>query len=1060
MKMEMKRAKRLLGILIAFALTFLGVTEGIAPLVYSAEKETASQEELLDEKAEQKGSEESINEDTLKEEAPSEDRLSEEAVEEGLEEGLSLEEYLESDAAAYTITFVKDDAELWEDAKDYADKRDDLSIDEKGIVTQTFSSTDSESELAPILYTKAGKAVRKTETFSCKVTETYKYWVEGDGSAGSGHYEYGTRIVTKYVDAGTKVSDIKSYAKINNIELIPNWVDANIVFDTESLKGAKNPNYYPWGLYYEAGDKLELDPCTEGLTEDLRFSLWTCSFGGGTESKVPSQSVDGSKKYIIDTSGKTGTLKISAVWKPLSYKITYEKSQEQLNKFAGESIEIKEESKWTDNGQTWTASIRNKGYTALSDLYGMIGWSFNTGGSEGEDEYFIPITRASDITVLELVDMMDLKGIDSDTGEITLYAVWGNRLYNISYVGIDSKNLPWGYSKSYSTTLPTAEEVNKGEIDPEFSEKKNFICWSLSKDYKDEVTEVSVDTIGSGEGGDVTLYTIFESKNMISQVEDHQQAFADAKIKQINSLRLFDKKDYAVFYLSDANTQVDPDSISIAENDYFELCSADSLKAVLGNGYATVGIKVKDGVDFSKFDEIKKASVTLKYKFLDEKEEREITTKIKLDLKMPVFTFIRNKGTIYEKLRVKDDAGNEEPAIFYLDEKSGKSVLTVEKRGGEWETDYVDAKKNKVDKVSVALTEDNLIKIENTGYVGNGYIRIRNTDWIDGVYCYSKFNFLKKEDSDLELTPSNVKLNSSGDDKAEVLVSFKDGVNLDPAKVKVEPKDSLPEGVEYTYDDTEGVITVTCKKGTSKTNSIALLVSYDGLDKKPKKLTVKIDNKASQKPVTFKAGGKIDGLAGGNIFLTPTIKGYSGKIKSVDIIKEEAIKGTDPNGENLLYQAKWDGEYIKISDGNSFVPNVVKTKVTLEITLDTGVKLTGDYVVAPIVMKPTVKVLNTTTYNKKESDDGKVNLKAITPVIVVYDYNYYLAPKRIERRLYTFDMTDPDSNYSKDGSKFSQAAGFVIAEECMNIKGVATGTYKDGIISMIEDEDFAAKAKK
>ena len=105
--------------------------------------------------------------------------------------------------------------------------------------------------------------------------------------------------------------------------------------------------------------------------------------------------------------------------------------------------------------------------------------------------------------------------------------------------------------------------------------------------------------------GDVTLYAVYTSRYPVPELSANNVA-ADKEFKAIQNtkLDLLDRDSYAVISLVGTGVSADPKTVQLEGEGtkYFELCEVDSRKAILGHGYAAIGIRLKEEADGKPVD--------------------------------------------------------------------------------------------------------------------------------------------------------------------------------------------------------------------------------------------------------------------------------------------------------------------------------------------------------------------------------------------------------------------------------------------------------------------------
>lgn len=594
--------------------------------------------------------------------------------------------------------------------------------------------------------------------------------------------------------------------------------------------------------------------------------------------------------------------------------------------------------------------------------------------------------------------------------------------------------LPESYNIGETILLPGPDVIDQGLTDPEFSEKYDFICWTKNKWIRRDVASLGKN--GDIHDGDVTLYAVYSPKQMTASVNEGQHAAAkEFKAVQVNKPNLADRTDYAVFRLEGGDVHADMLSVSFSngtkETEFYELCVVDSTKAKLGRGYATIGIRLKDSVSADRIRDAKKAvKLELKVRGINDPEESAQTISVKLaaHYKLPGILPDAKNLTIYPDRLAADGR-----AEFFLKERKG--VLVTELLDGKWELDFVDASKAKViPDVQLFLMADNRIKLSASKEV-KGYIRLRNTNWIGGAFCYASITIIQSnKKASLKLSEKKVTLNNAYDtEEAFVRVGLSGGMAGTVSGISVTLVGKWPEtGLSVSLND--GVIRISGAKDVKKGN-YKLKVSADGM--KAKSLTVKVVDTKADKALKFGVKGTADAVYGGQLFLSPKINGFSGEIRSARVVRESiSLDKLDPS--LMRYEAYWDGQNVVLSATDYFKPLTQTMNVSVELTLSTGRTLTADAKIKPQVGKFSLKVLNVVVSGNSVS----------TPVMASYSWKFYYSPKGWEKRVSDFNLTDPEVNeLIKVGDKNGELAG-------ITKNGLFTGSYKDGLVTISLDPGY------
>lgn len=665
---------------------------------------------------------------------------------------------------------------------------------------------------------------------------------------------------------------------------------------------------------------------------------------------------------------------------------------------------------------------------------------------------------------------------------LTIYAVWEPARYRISYVGIkvrpvsvneagadtandtinidgtqmevvsvdnegpaiNSDALPDFYTYDTTTVLPTAAEINEGKIDKDFSEYNRFLCWSNSRKFLYNHIITALGREGQVKYGDVTLYAVYTSRYPVPELSANNVA-ADKEFKAIQNtkLDLLDRDSYAVISLVGTGVSADPKTVQLEGEGtkYFELCEVDSRKAILGHGYAAIGIKLKEEVDGKTVDasavtEIVKnkdlQKMNIKVQGIDHKTDEKgqpvycvIPVKLDMTYKIPKYKLTAASGTMYTN-HVK--AGDS--AWLVVSEKNGGLMLDT--YGGDWVADYADKDKSTyktVDPsdVSVSVEGDEFI-VEAKSPHKTGCIRLRNTSWVEGAYTYCPYKISEnKKDPSLMFMGNKIELNTEGNNETStVRALFKGGMGLDPSRLGYDPvKSSLAEGLKVTVDKVNGTISVT-RKGQVKKGSYKVYVTYDGL-KKGVNLSVKVSDTKPEKAVKLRATGAIDSFAGGSMYLTPRVTGYAGTIEDVYVVESD--------GDKSGFDAVWLGQVIELATNDDYVPFSNKANLNLKVKLSTGVELPA--VCKLKYQKGKIKVnAYTADLNVKTVSGAAVETSVSTPVIVTYNYTHYATPLMKTGKIYTVDLT------REEGSK-------LVDVECKaDSSGLASVKYERGVLTV------------
>ena len=700
------------------------------------------------------------------------------------------------------------------------------------------------------------------------------------------------------------------------------------------------------------------------------------------------------------------------------------------------------------------------------DGFSFAGWKYRFG--EGAVQEAVPVTETDDEGNTTITGWTIATG--HHTEKLTAYPIWDPYHYSISYVGIkvkadvlpeadgafdeyadgeevvlDVTELPTSYTAVTSTVLPTAEEINKGVLDPAFSEENVFLCWSKSRKYNKTVR-----TLGKGgevKSGDVTLYVIFTSKYPTPKLDADEYAESGFTAQQINEFNLLNKGEYAVVELIGKGMSADVNTVELTEKSakYFELCTVDDRWAQQGQGYATIGIRLKPEVDFATAQlALKEKKIKLKVlgttPEMDENEQpvySEVSLSLKMKLKVPKYKMSTTMGTLYTSLQGEGE--DKKPGVFVVREKNG--AMDPETVGDEWVADFVTESGKTytavpAEDVAVEVDKENNIIVSAYKGIKKSYIRLRNNGWLDGAYQYYSFTIkeITKEPT-LELSAKKVTLNKGyEDEEASVTVRYKGGMTLDPSLLSLNTS-LLPAGITAELDGDRIIV----KGGKDlKPVSYKVSVSCKGV-KKPVALSIKVDKTVAEKAAKIKVKGALDAVMGGSLYLTPSVKGFGGTITDIRVKAEE--------GKVSAFETEWNGSSAELYTNKNYVPTTAKIEIPMEIVMSTGRVL-------PFTVKTTPKkgIVKLDVYEaalavpEEGLVDGPVSVSV--PVIVTYTYKYYIDANTSCTRVYTADL-------STDEGK----ARFLVGEEqkLLSREGVYTGSYKDGVITITYTGGYPVK---
>ncbi len=990
---------------------------------------------------------------------------------------------------SYKIIYIMEEGvslrEDWEN-KLSETGNESISMGEDGQVIQTFDK-DSEDILAQLVYVKNGSFTRRESRWKLFYEEE-EYVPPYRDSKGYWHNP-DPRIVTKtlIVSANTAVKTLQQYALNGVIRVYPNWEDPGSLLHVDfhsnlEPDSVKSIEFNPSDLRFEVPGNR--DERLQFKNDGFMVVSWNIVQDGSGEGTVY-RHTDVDMEELLEMgsgNGKSWKLDLYAQWEKLSYDMVFDRNIEQLSAKGVQALDPGVSTNETDDiakDYAWDETVSVNGYTTDHPGYEMLGWAF----TKDAEEAVITVDGLSKLTADEVFTMKEASPVADDKESMVLYAVWGYHQYKIVYRGIKvlsanavsensisgnssltsagnnvedisesvfcdnalkyeilgeeetaaiTKGLPLTYTIGEQLILPGPDYINEGATDPEFTDEYDFICWTKNKWMR-----VDVRTLGKNgdiNGKDVLLYAVYSPKQMTASVNVAQSA-SKFKVQQINTLNLLDSRDYAVIRITDTDSHADMLSVSFdngkTETDYYELCEVDSTKAKLGQGYATIGIKLKDSV---RADKIKQAEtdkkLLIRVRGVNDPEGSEQTLSIKLKTvyKIPSFRFDAKSVTIFPAL-----TGEDGKAEFMINEKNGNFSSCL--LAGKWELAYVDTSKNNIiDNVELSLTGDNSILLNASKETNvKGYIRIRNTSWIEGAYSYVSLpvkNSTKK--ASIVITKKIITLNNTSENE-EVFVGIKTsgGMMTDALDYTLTPDKKWPEK-GLTAELVKGGIRINGAKNVKKGVYI-IKVSCEGMKKKLLKVKV-VDTKA-EKALKFKIYGKVDAVYGGQVFLKPQIKGFSGEIVSVKLTKESvALDREDP--ELMRYEAFWDGAYVVLSATDDFRPHTEKITETVELTLSTGQKLSTEVVLNPVKGKFKLNALNAVVSGNSVS----------VPLMASYTWKFYYGPKICEKRISDFDMTKPEVN---DMIRIEDPGS-------LNKKGVYALSYDKGIITVNKEPDHKA----
>lgn len=887
--------------------------------------------------------------------------------------------------------------------------------------------------------------------------------------------------------------DVTFYAQYTGI-------GTSIVYDEDSFHGVPN-NPKNTRKEYKPGEKL----LVAGIDYDstywpsgfyFRFYGWKYRFGDG-ELQMAEK---GEKFYEIDTTGRSECLTLYAIWYPSQWNVDYMSNPDQLNKAdpsLGKLVSVEEDrigyfgprKDYISENKSFTCKTVDGGQ-AISDLH-TIGWAYTPDATEPEI-WCDSLNEKDFMTIAQ--EMLD-RGIQVEdiwAGRMKLYSIWGYDTYRINYGNIaDDDKLPKHYNSHETLMLPTAEEMNQGELAPMYSEKYNFLGWSTSPTEMMPVSAsggaVGISSLG-GEGeiksGDVTLYAVFEQKIGTEDEDLELKSAKEFEAFQVeDKFNLMDTGNYSVVRLHCGEKYADPASLKLLgvgecdENgdyddahgkEFFELCPVDSTKAQIENGETVVGIRLRrdkcnsTGVKLTQQKGNNK--LRLRVRGMDEKGNKDpyytqVVFELNLSCTVKGISLSSWSGFIYEKELGKDEEGNTKPAVFHLSNKDG--MLNIMQGTGTWEYGYAYSGSEDtpvsedIVKVVGKSPEDIIVyaypdKLQDST---KGYIIIRNSNWVEGVYRHCEFNLTKKTTNpSLKLSSSTVELNDYSDkEKAVVTVSFSGGMELDPSKLQLD---------ENTVKKLSNVLRVSLKgnqiiikgKNITPAKSYSLGVVYDkgGLNKSIK-MKICVKNTSPIYGLKLSAIGNPDAVMGGTIWLKTEITGFSGEIVSVRM-----------NKKNSMYDAAYDGHYIVLKTNENFVYQWGSVIERVCVKLSTGVEVSGDVSISTEYGSVSVYCQDRTIY----SGDSTTTT---TPLIVQYTYTAYNTPMDSEKRIY---FADEKETIRKQSSLSSAPVTVPLVEVSPNpvliqqtdngegpLKGVTT-SLQDGMLSLtVADENLPLEEK-
>lgn len=1085
------------------------------------------------------------------------------------------EEYapVDNDTAGteYKIIYVMEDGVALSDsaaADIEATGNDRISIGADKTVTQTFEAGSADA-LAPLVYSKEGKTVGNDQTW--KLTYSESYVIPGESG---GESTTGTRTVTKYFPSDAKVSDVQSYADGNKVvHLYPNWVEPNITYDIESLRGAVNPNSSI--VRYDTGRPVILAPITENIPDKTVFDGWSYKFGNGEITDAAPVEGDTTGKQQIDTTGHYGselltiyanftvseaavvfdtdslggkknpnegitsyvpgknvildplddrsdrefigwsykfgdgeytaaaddngrsvistvkengkkhteTLTIKAVWLKAEIPLLLMTNIDNLHKIAQNARVLNR------NGREMPGDrIETKYYDVTPLLYSyenfytdaqgfeQIGWSYTSEAPDGKPDHYL--FDGKNTRMSEVAKDAFLKGYfnGEENEPLTLYATWGYKTYSISYDSVidDPKGLlPRMYNIGENLTLPTAEEMNKGEIAPRFSSRLEFKYWTTSKNGTNEIKSLGKD--GDIQSGNLTLFAKYEQ--IVGGGDDE-----DPKITKDREFNAYQKhflnilnayEQLVICFKPSGNgkaLRVDPRNIRLVEADdeavadlknkpegskYWEVCAVDTDRASIERGYTCVGLRLKKSVleDESIRPEeiVKNDKIAFRVRGIDDSTGEYadhytiVTTLLNINFTVPQYKLDKSK------IDLNGIPGNS--ATVRMKEKSKE--MSTDKNDGEWELDFVRTGDTQpLDFVTVKTetndckTEEVVLSISDITRLTNkekikGNIRIRNTKWYPRKFCNIGFDIGYNADKQpkLTLSKSQITLNNTVSNESDEVRLMLDGAGEVDMSMTTWESTATDKGVKIEKDPEKHALVITGKKGI-KTGNYNVKVKYSNpAYEKDSIATLKIvvSNIKNDKGATFKiAGGAIYAAGDSQVFIEPTVKGFAGEIKSVAIKKN--VKCSE-NGK-FIYKVKWDGRYVILTKSPDYVFQEGGYQETIRLTMSTGNYVYGKIKIVPKTGTVDLEIPDTDIYSGSDP-------AGYVPVVWNYNYQYYTSPSRVEFRTRAIDANNEKILY-QTGTKKPVERYIVSANEDYPMDtSYVTGRYnaRDGIIT-------------
>ena len=888
------------------------------------------------------------------------------------------------------------------------------------------------------------------------------------------------------IDTTGHKEDLTIYAK---------WIDANkttVTFDEASLRGVENPNA---GITeYTPGKELQLS-FPKSAPEDSTFLGWRYHFEN--EETVPARLLEGSEDVsVIPTTGKGTPLFIEAVWLDGSTEIQVVawSNQADLHKKSpssnvlddvGDPVQEDLKISFIPNPKyTMKRPKEFKEYKCDSEELEQIGWAFSAEPENNKPDccYLFELSEKPWRTVIK--EAFGKGGLDADN-KLQLYAIWDYASFRISYDGLigdaigNNSAFPKVYNSGETLILPTAEEINKGELLPEFSEKYIFEGWTNSEKGTQEIKTLGKD--GDYNGAAVTLYAKYKVRTGDEDEDlpiDRHDYFA-YNIGHNNKYNILYPDEPLLIYISPRRNglRADPRYIKLLEdkstddvyndwkdkewpdNKYWEICPIDTSNIPVEKCETVFGIKLKKEV-ITKYsaEEIeslgeKVAKIAFRIRGIDDSTG-------KLDDKyyyvwMRVYMGCDKPGYKLDKryLSIGKLPEQEETVNIRLRETTGK--MTMDKGDGEWEIDYV--KKNETEplppdcisgsvetdksKTQEIVLKANLEKLKDPGdnevYV-NGDIRLRNTRWYPGEYVLFDFSIRQypTRTSKLTLDKTSIFMNNRLSNEVEEVKLYFDGVG-EVSMNHVSVKD-LPKGITWEKNNERHSIIFKGAKDVKVQKKKVTIRSMDPrnpLGERKASLEIVVCNNSATSGAKFKiAGGAIYALGDDSqLFIEPTINGYAGEITSAAIKKNYKYK----NGDGaFLYKVYWDGKYVVVKKHpTSFVFQKGGYTETIRLTLSTGT-----YVYGKIKIVPEAGSL-TLNFPSEQTLYAKADPSASVPVTCRYVYRYYMYPHDNDIKQRTIEINKDTILYQTGTSKPNKVPVVQFEKEVTNPK--VDGTYDE-----------------